>query len=67
MYTFVNTLTGKTIALKVESRLTVSTIQEIEGVSADIQRLVFAGKQLEDDHRLSDYKIQAESTIHLVF
>lgn len=67
---FIKTLQGKTLTIDVSDTDTIQSIKnkifDKEGIPIDQQRLVFNGKQLEDNQTIADYNIQADSNIHLV-
>ena len=70
MQIYVKTLTGKTITLTVDPFDSIANvkfyIQDIEGIPPFRQRIIFAGKQLEDSRTVSECSIQNESTLHIV-
>jgi ubiquitin len=70
MQVFIKTLTGKNITLEVNPEDTIERlkqkIQEREGIPPAEQRLIFSGKQLDDNKTIQNYNIQKDNTIHLV-
>lgn len=66
----VNTLTGTSLPLEVENLDTIDSVKEKicveKGIPVHQQRLVYAGKQLENDRSLEEYNIPEEATLHLI-
>jgi hypothetical protein len=67
---FVKTLTGKTIICSLNPEMTIGEVKrqisDAEQIPVDQQRLVYQGKQLEDDQTLGSYAISDSCTLHLV-
>jgi ubiquitin len=67
---FVKSLTGKTIALRVEANESIESVkaklQYKEGIPPDQQRLICAGRQLDDGHTVANYDVHTDNTLHLV-
>ena len=70
MRVYVKPLTGKTVPVEVDPFDSVGNfkieIQRIQGIPPEPQRLIFAGKRLEDGKTLVDYSIKKNSTVHLI-
>ena len=70
MQIFIKTLVGNTLVLEVQDSDTIASVKaqitKREKVASDHQRLIFDGKQLEDDQTVGDYRIRTDSVLHLV-
>jgi len=70
MQIFIKTLSDKHLAIDVDRTCTIGKIKQrimdIQGIPVDQQYLLWAGKNLENDKTLGEYKVQKESTLHIV-
>ena len=66
MQIYVKTITGKTITLEVEPSDTIEDVKMKLGINLEGYRLIFAGKQLENNRTLNDYNISKDSILHTV-
>ena len=70
MQILIKMMNEKKILLNVKPKDSIQNVkrkvQQLNECPPDQQRLVFAGKNLEDDHTLSDYNVQNGSTLNLV-
>ncbi len=70
MQLFVRTLSGKTLTFDVDPEMfgcqLKQLIEEKEGIPIVRQRLIYAGKIIDDDHSLADYNIHKDATLHMV-
>ena len=71
MQIFVRTINGKTISLEIEPSDKIEIIKDKiiaqEGIPPDLHKIIFAGKQLENEKTLAYYNIQKESTLHSIY
>jgi ubiquitin len=70
MKLFVKNLDKKTIVIEIEGSDTIEILKqkiyEKEGIAPENQRLIFAGKELNNNRTLAEYNIEKESTVHLI-
>lgn len=69
MQIFVNSVRGNTLTLSVAPEASVESVKALnfarDGIPAEDQRLLYAGKQLVDGRNLADYGIQKDATLHM--
>lgn len=70
-FIYVKDINGKTISVEVDQAMTIEQVKlaitrKDQATPPDQQRLIYAGRQLEDGRTCGDYNIHSQSTIHLV-